>query len=443
MKFVSGYLKCLSHLLFGDDVFSVWVDGNLRNINLSLLSLESSISVLQHRDRNTVQDEIDEVVKLNLEKKEIADQLRVFLKDQGFPDDKGLSATMLLARNHRDPKVRRANTIWWGIISRGVRRDQLSFDFAAWASSVEIEILDYDYRHRNNLFDRIKHKNTARRKVSDVPRKDESFQPNLKMPKLPSEYPSLVEYFNETMFLDESNIHRELNSIVANIAPDGKVEGNYCHYNKSKLHKYTPSDPRRSWKREYLRRSIRNSIKALEIGFNAGHSAAIMLSTQPGLVLHSIDISIHSYTDPCQLHLKSVYGDRFVFTSGDSKEVLLNTQLESYDFIHVDGGHDIDTVRSDLNYILRRASIGTLLMVDDAYASSIANPLEVAIKNGLITPLSPSLPSSGENQLYRIISNKDIQRLIPLAALNVLDVGCATGTVASAFFKKIKKFVKK
>jgi len=199
---------------------------------------------------------------------------------------------------------------------------------------------------------------------------------------------------------EESDVHRQLNKTAAQNLQDGIVEGNYCHFHGASLHEFTPADPRRSWKREYLRRSVRGRRRALEIGFNAGHSAAIMLSAQPNLNIHSIDIATHPYTRPCADYLQSKFGDRFNFTVGDSKSLITSLDLASYDFIHIDGGHDFESAKSDFVAVCDQALPGTLIMVDDAYVPHIAILLTEAVHKGIIEAAAPVFPCSGENRLF-------------------------------------------
>jgi len=157
-KYAVGYLKSLSHVIFGNDTVSLWVDANLHEIDLSeAFAPVAPVAVAPHLVRSTVSAEIDEVVLQGLEEKFTAERHRAFLRDKGFPDDVGLSATMLLLRDHRDPRVRQANAVWWDVISRGVRRDQLSFNFALWAAGIQPLQFDIDWRAPNRLFTRSSH----------------------------------------------------------------------------------------------------------------------------------------------------------------------------------------------------------------------------------------------------------------------------------------------
>jgi len=358
-KLVSGYLKANAHRLFGHNARSLWVDGSLYDIAVSAaFSEETAIAALPHRKRTTVSEEIDQVVSLGLEHPANAARHRALLRDTGFPDTGGLTATMFLLRDHRNARVRLCNEYWWQVISSGIRRDQLSFDYACWASHAALQYLDADWQKPNRYFSRRRHKNPLERVLTDS--NGELFSLKLQHPKLPSTYPSDVVYVHESSSPDEEHVIRKLNGIVSTHAVDGRVEGNYCYHNRTRLHELTPPDPRRSWKREFLRRSVRGRRNALEVGFNAGHSATIALCAQPGLNLHAVDIAWHAYTVHCADKLMETFGTRFRFTAGDSREVLPSLDLTAYDFIHIDGGHKEEVARSDFECVAKKFDEGHL-----------------------------------------------------------------------------------
>jgi len=86
----------------------------------------------------------------------------------------------------------------------------------------------------------------------------------------------------------------------------------------------------------------------LEIGFNLGHSASFFLGYCEKLT--STDIGNHPYAKANKIpkKFKEVYGDRFEFHQGDSRQ-FLKTLKGDFDFIFVDGGHDYGTASSDLD----------------------------------------------------------------------------------------------
>jgi hypothetical protein len=409
-KITSGFFKANSHILFGADVISLWVDGNLRNINVTAASAvkmvaHSPVAALPLRERTKVSEEIDVVVSLGLEHPSSAGRLRQMFRTDGFPDDQPLAATMMLVRDHRSAALRRANGAWWSLISSGIRRDQLTFNFALWRSGITQAYIDVDWRAPNYYFTRIAHGDSRGRVIGDgggLPAKYAGHY--FETPAYLDEYRRQdVGYFQENWTEDELAVLRRVNTVVRTTTHDGVVEGNYCHFHAERVCAFTPPDPRRSWKREYLRRAVRGCRNAIEIGFNAGHSAIIMLEAEPFLRLTSVDVCDHSYTPPCSATLRDFYCDRFAFLAGRSEAVLNGIDMEVVDFVHVDGGHDPASVEFVLHWFCEKAKAGCYLMVDDAFVGVIDAGLEEMTASGRLERAYCNFPSSGENLLFRKI----------------------------------------
>jgi len=107
-----------------------------------------------------------------------------------------------------------------------------------------------------------------------------------------------------------------------------------------------------------------NITKVLEIGFNSGFSALLMLLTNPKLHLTCYDLGEHSYTMPCYNKLKEFFGDRLNIVIGDSTETLRHNN-NIYDLIHIDGGHSDEVATSDIINSHRISRSGTILIMDD------------------------------------------------------------------------------
>lgn len=113
---------------------------------------------------------------------------------------------------------------------------------------------------------------------------------------------------------------------------------------------------------------INNTISSknvLEIGFNAGFSALLILLSNPNINLTCVDICSHKYTKPCYQLLKDMFGERIQLYTGDSMKILPEFNTE-FDVIHIDGGHDENVAKSDIlqSYRLCRKPGGILIMDD-------------------------------------------------------------------------------
>jgi len=105
----------------------------------------------------------------------------------------------------------------------------------------------------------------------------------------------------------------------------------------------------------------------VEIGFNAGHSATVILESNPHVVLYSFDILCHRYGPPCVAQIKKTYGERFHFFQGDSTvqvPACLPPDLKA-DVIFVDGSHDYADVVLDIQNSARLMHPGSRMLLDD------------------------------------------------------------------------------
>jgi len=109
----------------------------------------------------------------------------------------------------------------------------------------------------------------------------------------------------------------------------------------------------------------KNIKKIMEIGFNSGFSALLMLLSNPNIYITCFDLGEHKYTIPCYEKLKETFGERINIIIGDSTITLPNVN-DIYDLIHIDGGHSLPVTTSDIenSYRLSKKK-GTILIFDD------------------------------------------------------------------------------
>ncbi len=108
----------------------------------------------------------------------------------------------------------------------------------------------------------------------------------------------------------------------------------------------------------------KNIKKVMEIGFNSGFSALLMLLTNPTICISCFDLGEHTYTMPCYEQLKETFGDRLHITIGDSTQTLEKVN-DTYDVIHIDGGHSTEVATSDIVHSYRLSKQRTILIMDD------------------------------------------------------------------------------
>ena len=112
---------------------------------------------------------------------------------------------------------------------------------------------------------------------------------------------------------------------------------------------------------------------ALEIGFNAGYSAALLLIACPRLRLTCVDIGDHGYTRPCFEKLAEAFPGRVDLVIGDSRIVVpmlrsMTPMSQRYDLVHVDGCHFPEVASLDIANCGRLLAPGALVVMDDTDA---------------------------------------------------------------------------
>ena len=111
-----------------------------------------------------------------------------------------------------------------------------------------------------------------------------------------------------------------------------------------------------------LNTNIKNVV---EIGFNSGFSALLMLLSNPTMKLTCFDLGEHSYTLPCYAKLRETFGERITIIIGDSTETLPIHIGEEYDLIHIDGGHSYNVIENDIINSYRLSKNKTIIIMDD------------------------------------------------------------------------------
>ena len=196
-----------------------------------------------------------------------------------------------------------------------------------------------------------------------------------------------------------------LNDIVKSVGE--KLEGNIFYANNQV--DISTLSPRFLNKRRTLALAAQEFNNVVEIGFNAGHSALLLLTANPCLHLTCIDICSHAYTIPCYEYLHSLFGDRIQLIEGNSLVAMpiLASQHKAYDFYIIDGGHGLDTAASDLHNIIYFSKPGSVILFDDTGFPPIRLLLETYIISAqllLIADLGSLLKA--EDQMFFINNRK-------------------------------------
>jgi Methyltransferase domain len=202
-----------------------------------------------------------------------------------------------------------------------------------------------------------------------------------------------------------SNLTRIINKVVGP-SPEQwqKLEGN-LFYEGGVFPVPEAPLPMYRRKRQNFAVYVSSGTKLLEIGFNAGHSAMLALTTNRRLHYVGIDIGVHAYTVPCFDYLHSVFGERVNLLIGDSREVLPRLSKQSawdFDLFHIDGSHGFASAESDLCNILNIAKRADVILFDDVDFKILDALCDYYVLRGLVARVA----------IPRIFDERSHQRLL-------------------------------
>ncbi|HBT81629.1 TPA: hypothetical protein DEB04_02835 [Candidatus Giovannonibacteria bacterium] len=161
-------IKMLAHEYFPEYKYSVYVDGNVLvrgdvNDLIRDYLAKTNMALYRHDSRDCIYDEAEAIIKLGKEKGRWQDDPLVIERQMAryraerYPPHNGLGTTLILLRRHNEPDVRQVMEAWWNIERGESKRDQLSFNYAAWKHNFAFSYISgysrdnpYFLRHRGH-----------------------------------------------------------------------------------------------------------------------------------------------------------------------------------------------------------------------------------------------------------------------------------------------------
>lgn len=165
------FYKILPHRHLPEYDYSIYIDGNfliinnIQNISKTIFS-ENNMATFCHSEpiyssRNCIYKEHEHIVTIAHEtgkwfdNEDVMKQHINFLKEENYPTQNGLIAGGVLFRSHHQDDVKNTMELWWKMVSTNSKRDQLSFNYAAWKTNLSFAYIPGEVRLNNPWFYRL------------------------------------------------------------------------------------------------------------------------------------------------------------------------------------------------------------------------------------------------------------------------------------------------
>lgn len=138
-------IKILGHPIIHKYEISLWQDASVifnkkvSNFINEFFNVESDIlCVPNHYCRKSVKEEAKECIRLKKDNEDVIKQQITFYKEERFQDNLGLFETTVFIRNNKSKLLRDTVKIWYSMIEKFSKRDQLSLTYAASKTGLKI-----------------------------------------------------------------------------------------------------------------------------------------------------------------------------------------------------------------------------------------------------------------------------------------------------------------
>lgn len=145
---LSRKIKMLGHPIISKNYdISVWMDASVifkKSVRdfVSKYLKKNSFAAFKHTYRNCIYDEAIECVRLRKDSKVSILKTLDFLKSENYPKNNGLYEMTVFIKKHNDKKVIETMKLWFDMVCKYSKRDQLSFMYCAWKTGLKIDTIN-------------------------------------------------------------------------------------------------------------------------------------------------------------------------------------------------------------------------------------------------------------------------------------------------------------
>lgn len=94
---------------------------------------------------------------------------------------------------------------------------------------------------------------------------------------------------------------------------------------------------------------------------------------------------------------------KFALIRGDTRETLAKWDVEPFDFAFIDGGHSVETIKNDYEFIRDNISPGGVIILDDYYSpEKVGFGCNFLKDEGEVIPFSDPVAGGGTVSLLRV-----------------------------------------
>lgn len=127
---------------------SIWIDASImfkKSVNEFLSEYfnlkKDLLAACKHNTRNSIKEEAAACIKYKKDSKEIINSLLQFYKKEKFPDNLGLLEMTLIVKRHNDSLVKKTMNLWYDMLLKYSKRDQLSFMYCLYKTKLSFKVI--------------------------------------------------------------------------------------------------------------------------------------------------------------------------------------------------------------------------------------------------------------------------------------------------------------